>query len=174
MKETLHYSFILAMICVIAAGLLASVNALTKPKIITQAHLQEEQGLREIFPEGVRFEPAELQGTIVYYKVYSKIDKFMGIAFKTLAKGYSSRIEMVVGMGKDGKILAMKIINQNETPGLGSRITEPPFIEKFSHKDILELAQVEAITGATISSRAVIEAVKEKAKEIKELIKNEK
>lgn len=174
MKETLHYSFTLALICVIAGGLLASVNALTRPKIIAQAHLQEEQGVREVFPEGVRFEPVELQGTVVYYKVYSKINQFMGTAFKTLAKGYSSKIEVIVGMGKDGKILTMKIINQNETPGLGSRITEPSFIERFSHKDILELAEVQAITGATISSRAVIEAVRDKAEEIKELIKNEK
>jgi electron transport complex protein RnfG len=77
-------------------------------------------------------------------------------------------------MTKDGTITAIKILNQNETPGLGARIIEPEFTRQFSNKDLSALNDIQAITGATISSRAVIEAVKKKAGEIKELIKNER
>lgn len=174
MKETTHYAFTLALICVISGALLAGVNSLTAPRIIARAYIEEEKGLREIFPEGVRFEPVRLKGDILYYKVYNEISAFIGAAFKVLAKGYSSNIETLVGMDKENRILSIKIINQNETPGLGSRISEPSFTEKFSHKDAHEVAEVEAITGATISSRAVIEAVKNRAQEIIVLIENEK
>jgi electron transport complex protein RnfG len=174
MRDTIRYGFILALICSIASGLLASVNSLTKPKILEQERTREEDSLREVFSEGVYFEPLKQGEEVVYYKVYDKDDKFMGLAFKAAQKGYSSTIETMVGMTKDGVITNIKIINQNETPGLGNRITEPSFLQRFSKRNIQNLNEVEAITGATISSRAVIEAVNKKAEEIERQIKDER
>lgn len=76
-------------------------------------------------------------------------------------------------MTLDGKITAIKVTNLSETPGLGSRVAEPDFLGRFSHRKISELSQVEAVTGATISSRAVIDSVKKKAEEVAKLLKNE-
>jgi electron transport complex protein RnfG len=95
----------------------------------------------------------------------------MGAAFKASGKGYSSIIETMVGMLKDGTITAIKVISQNETPGLGARVAEPEFTGQF--ENIKDLSGVSAITGATISSRAVINSVEKKDKEIMAKIKNE-
>jgi len=172
MKEIIRYGFVLAIICIIASGLLAGVNSLTKPKIIAQARAEEQSSLKEVLPQAENFEPVKSAEDIIYYKAYDKNGKFMGAAFKASGKGYSSLIETMVGMLDDGTITAIKVLSQNETPGLGANVAEPPFTSQFSHKKNLD--DVQAITGATISSKAVIDLVRKKAQEIKELIKNER
>ena len=92
------------------------------------------------------------------------------VAIKTYSKnGFGGKIELIVGISIDGTLNGYKIIEQNETPGLGSKITENKFKNQFyglnAHNDNnLELSkdggEIDAITGATISSRAVVEAVK--------------
>jgi len=174
MKEMVRYGLTLAVICTIASGLLASVNALTKSRIIAQAQAEEELGLKEVLPGAVHFEPVKSQDNIIYYKGHDKEGNLVGVAFKASQKGYSSTVETVAGMKSDGVITAIKVVSQNETPGLGSGVTEPGFTGQFAGRSIAELNKVQAITGATISSRAVIDSVKKKAEEIKGLIKDEK
>jgi electron transport complex protein RnfG len=89
-------------------------------------------------------------------------------------KGYGGIIGMTVGVNADGKITGVIIGSNNETPGLGSRTTEPDFTGRFagiSLKDVLnnaltvvkqnkkEANEIQAVTGATISSRAVTKGV---------------
>ncbi len=171
MKEITRYGFTLALICIIASGLLAGVNSLTNPKIIRQAQAEEEAGLKAVLPQGEIFQPVKKEGEILYYNVYDKQNKFIGAAFKASGKGYSSVVETMVGMLQDGTITAVKVLSQNETPGLGAKVGETDFAGRFSNKK--DLSDIQAITGATISSKAVIDSVKKKAAEIKELIKNE-
>ncbi|MFZ2937498.1 MAG: FMN-binding protein [Candidatus Omnitrophota bacterium] len=170
MKEMTRYGFILSLICIVAAGLLAGVNSLTKSRIIAQAQAQEEQSLKEVLPEGEIFKPIKINGEIIYYNAFDKREKLCGVAFKVYSKGYSSTIEAMVGLLKDGTITAIKILSQNETPGLGTQVAEEKFTGQFKNR--VDLSTVQAITGATISSKAVINSVEKKAKEIKELIKN--
>lgn len=174
MKELFRYGFILALICAVASGLLAGMNSLTKDKIIAQARAEEDNALREVMPEAEHFDPVKMGEDVIYYKVSDKDGKFIGVAFKASGKGYSGAIETMVGMDKEGTIRTIKILHQNETPGLGNRIMELPFLSQFAHKGISGLTRVEAITGATISSKAVIDSVQTKAKEIQELIKDER
>jgi len=196
MRETIRYGFILAVICIVASSLLAGMNSLTRPRIIALAQAEEKATLSELLPEAKNFEPVKSkEGDVIYYKAYDKNGKFAGAAFKAQAKGYSSIIETMVGMTKDGTITAIKIISQNETPGLGAKIAEVAeettlweavkgkktsterkswFQEEFRNKKIEDLKDISAITGATISSQEVIDSVKKKAEEIKELIKDEK
>jgi len=195
MKTMAVYGLKLGFVCLVATVLLATVNSITLPKIILQAQNELEASLKEVLPQGEKFEAVKKQNEIIYYKVFDKEAKFLGAAFKVSAKGYSSTIETMVGMTKDGTINAIKVLNHNETPGLGSKIAEvkedntildvisgkqsgavkkPWFQEQFSNKKIPELDSIQAITGATISSKAVIDSVKEKAKEIQTLIKDEK
>jgi electron transport complex protein RnfG len=174
MKEIIRYGLILALICTVASAALATVNYLTKSRIVAQARAEEETSLKEVITEALNFEPVKSGNDILYHKAYDKDGKFIGVAFKAKAQGYSSTIETMVGMTKAGQILAIKILSQNDTPGLGSQVAEPGFTGRFSNKNIEALDEVGAITGATISSSAVIDSVKEKAKEIQELLKNEK
>ncbi|MFA5092701.1 MAG: RnfABCDGE type electron transport complex subunit G [Candidatus Omnitrophota bacterium] len=171
-----RYGFILALICVVAAGLLAGVNALTGPKIIAQAQLEEQLALKEVMPLAVKFATikSNVDNKVLYYKAFDGQDKLIGYVFKASGKGYSSTIETLVGIFIDDQISAIKVISQNETPGLGARVTEDKFRGQFSNQSSLDLAEVSAITGATISSRAVVNSIMKKAIEIKEFIKNEK
>jgi Na+-translocating ferredoxin:NAD+ oxidoreductase RnfG subunit len=120
--------------------------------------------LKEVMGQAERFEAVLNKNEILYYKVFDKNNNLIGAVFKARGKGYSSEIETLVGMNKDGTINAIKVLSQNE------RANQPWFQEQFNHKAISELDSINAITGATISCRAVIESVKDKAKEIKSLL----
>jgi Na+-translocating ferredoxin:NAD+ oxidoreductase subunit G len=175
MKTMVGYGFTLGFICILAAGFLSGVNALTRPVISAQVKQQEEKTLAEVLPGAVRFEEARSSsGEIIYYKAYDKDNTAIGVAFKASGKGYAGPVETMIGMDMDGKIGVVKILSQNETPGLGGRVAESSFTAQFSGKNISGLDDVQAITGATISSRAVMDPVKNKAKEVLSLIKNER
>lgn len=169
MRDIFKFGIILGTICVVAAGLLAGVNSITSRKIILLAQAEEELGLRDVLPEASRFEPMKKGEEIFYYKAIDIEGKLIGVVFKVTAKGYSSNIQTIAGMLIDGRINAIKVLSQDETPGLGTRVNEPKFTLQFKH--IYDFSGVQAITGATISSRAVIESVRKKAEEIRGLIK---
>jgi len=174
MKETMiRYGLVLSIICAAATASLAIMNSLTQGRIIAQAKAEEEASFKEVMPEGVNFEAVKSADEIAYYKVYDKDKKFIGAVFKASGKGYSSTIETVAGIKKNGEITAIKVVNQNETPGLGTRVTEKSFTGQFAGKNTENIQKVDSITGATISSKAVISSVAQKSAEIKELIKNE-
>lgn len=196
MKTIARFGLTLFIICFIAAGSLAWINKITKPKILAQLKLEEETSLKEVLPFADDFQEVRKDEEILYYKGY-KDKKLIGVAYKASGKGYSSIIETIVGMDLDGRIFGIKIISQNETPGLGSRIVEvteeatladilkgkrpkvearkPWFGEQFKNRNVRNLdKEVQAITGATISSEAVIKSVKEKGIEILQELKDER
>lgn len=169
MKEMARYGLILALICAVASASLAIVNSITKPKIFAQAQQEEEDSLKSVLPDADNFDPVKSGEDILYYKAY-KAGQFIGVAFKASGKGYSSDVQTMVGMTKEGKITTIKILAQNETPGLGAQVTESFFTDRFAQKNIGDLNNIQAITGATISSKAVIDSVRKKTEEIKALI----
>ncbi|MCM8780774.1 MAG: NADH:ubiquinone oxidoreductase, partial [Candidatus Omnitrophica bacterium] len=119
MKELFRYGFTLALICTAASGILATVNSLTRSKILAQMQKEEEASLKELIPAAITFEPVKSQdGQLLYYKAFDKEVKLLAFVFKVSAKGYSSVIETLVAMKPQGSIEAMKVINQAETPGL--------------------------------------------------------
>jgi Na+-translocating ferredoxin:NAD+ oxidoreductase subunit G len=97
-----------------------------------------------------------------------KGDELVGMAIKTKsAKGYSGDIWLMVGFTISGEIQNVFVIEHKETPGLGSKMTTPKFVDQFlnKHPEQMKLkvkkegGDVDAITGATISSRAYAEAI---------------
>jgi electron transport complex protein RnfG len=193
MRSMAKFGGILGLICLIATALLASMNAVTAQRIRMQAEQELQDSLKEVMPDAGAFEPVMAGNETFYYKVSGTDGKLLGAAFKVSAKGYSSVIDTVVGMKPDGTIAAIKVVSQQETPGLGSRISEiagtvsimdfirgvrpegnikPWFQSRFDQKSIADLDNVQAITGATISSRAVIDSVKQKARQIQAALNN--
>lgn len=171
MKEMLRYGLILMLICSVASGALAVVNQLTRQRIITQALAEEEASLKEVLPQAARFEPVKKDGETDYYKGFDAGGSLVGLAFKAQGKGYSSLIETVAGMRPDGTITAIKVVGHNETPGLGSKVAEAKFTGRFVNKPLKDVDGVRWITGATISSRAVIDSVKRRTAELLPLIR---
>lgn len=191
MKEIKKFSITLFIICVTASFCLSVVYALTKPQIEKQKTAEESQSLQEVLPQAKNFNPVTKGEEILYYEAKDGQGNTVGYAFKAFGKGYSSTIETIVGITPDGKISNIKILSQNETPGLGSRIVEiednttvldkiqgkqnasqlkPKFQAQFSAVAIQDLDKLDTISGATISSEAVIKSIREKSREILELI----
>lgn len=194
-NDLLKFGLILFAICFFAAGLLSGVNFITRDKIALQKYRQEQDALREVLPYADNFEPVIKDGDTLYYKALSRDGDILGYCVLASGRGYSSLIETMVGIDKEGKVSGIKILSQNETPGLGAKIIElasqvtliealtgkakksekqkPWFEERFNNKKIEDIDTVEAITGATISSEAVIKSVKEKAQEIMNIVRYE-
>ncbi|MCL5773081.1 MAG: FMN-binding protein, partial [Firmicutes bacterium] len=108
-------------------------------------------------------------------------DKLVGYVITAKGEGYSSIIKMLVGLTTDYKIKGVTILSQQETPGLGDRASKPDFLNQFPGKGVEQLKvlkgipqgddHITAITGATITSRAVTEGVE---KSIQALISEKK
>ncbi|MBL7174824.1 MAG: RnfABCDGE type electron transport complex subunit G [Desulfobacteraceae bacterium] len=97
-----------------------------------------------------------------------KGDKYFAIAFEVTGEGYGGSLGIMIGIDlKSGDLTGLRVITHTETPGLGARVTEPTFYEQFSGLTITDIAlsdkggKVNAISGASISSQGVVEAVKE-------------
>ena len=149
MGKILKLAFILAVFCIISAGSLAFIYMFTQPKIDLNRKLSYDLSVKEVLPQP-------------------------GKAVSVSSRGYSGPINMLIGIDKSGKIVGIKILSQTETPGLGANVVKPKFLNQFIGKtgnDPIEPRKdIDAITGATISSRAVCSGVKqalEKAREAK-------
>ncbi len=190
-----RYAAILGIICLAASGLLSVVFNITQPKILAQKLKDEADSLKDAFPQASDFKAVKEGEETIYYNALDKNNEIIGYCFVAVKKGYSSDIATMVGMNKEGVISRIKILSQNETPGLGTRIAEvaqkvtlwdivfkrakpgelprPWFQAQFDGKNIDGLdGTVQVITGATISSRAVVDSVKERSVKIMEKIKN--
>lgn len=173
MLKIIRYCLILAIFCMAAVALLPAANNISKTGNISSKPEEVDAGLKEVMPQAKTFKKIESTKGIVYQKAYDKEGRMLGVVFTATGQGYSSIIKTLVGMLKDGSITAIKVISQDETPSLGTRVTEEDFRKQFSNKDSKDLEDVQAITGATISSKAVIDSVKSTAEKIKELIKDD-
>ena len=156
----------LAIIVIVSVVLLMVVNSITSP-IVKNMQVEEiENTLRSIFPEMSDY---ELDDEV--YIIYEDGEK-AGYAFKASGSGYGGDIDILVGLDSGFGIKGVSILSQTETPGVGNRITESSFTDQFKGLSVSDIAlkseggKIDAITGATISSRAVVDAVKEKMVEI--------
>ncbi|MFC2070009.1 FMN-binding protein [Chloroflexota bacterium] len=103
-------------------------------------------------------------------------EAIVGYAYVALGKGYGGNIDILVGLENETTLRGISIIRHSETPGLGAKITENEYLDQFTGLDTggVEMkydgGQIDAITGATISSSAVVDAVRttaiKKAEEI--------
>lgn len=174
MKELFKYAFILGLICFLSSSVLAVVNGITESHILLQKARAEDLALRQIMGKEFHFKPHYIDERIDYYKAYSSQDQSLaGFVLKAQAKGFNSQIEILTALNLSLEVSQVKILSHNETPGLGTRITEGDFLSRFKNKGLEGLSQVEAISGATISSSAVIKAVKGNLAGLKEELERE-
>lgn len=168
----IRYGLILLSICLIASLVLSVTNKFTQPRIEAQEIAEEKNSLVEVFPQADDFQEKE-SGDGRYY-VAKKDNEELGYIIKAVHKGYGGPITMLVGFDSGGEIKGMKILSHTETPGLGAKINEvrygetgPWFLRQFAGKNAREISldDIQAVTAATISSKAVVEAVRESVTE---------
>jgi len=163
MNETLKLTTILTVICILAGVSLALVYQSMNP-IIQDNKLRElRSSLEEVVPLADSFEEAgdiqRYEGIVSIFRGL-KDNQRVGYAILLEAQGYGGNIKVLVGVDKDKNIIGMKISEHLETPGLGARIEEREFLDQFIADAVTGATKpVDAITGATVSSTAVIDAV---------------
>ena len=161
---------LLTIVVAISVSLLSFTDRLTRGKIEAQEEAKIQAMLSEMFPDMSQY---DLENDI--YTIYSDGTK-VGYAFVAVGKGYGGDINILVGLEDATTIKDITIIFQVETPGLGTRITESSFTDQFAGLSIDDVAkkrdggQIDAITGSTMSSAAVINAVRAAAMEKVKLI----
>ncbi len=168
----LRFVIVLGAVCVIAAVILSGIYNITSPLIAKQKEKQTKEALENVVPEAERYVKKSFSKGD-YYECY-KGRKLAGYALFSVANGYSGDIKMLVGIDKTGDITGLEVLSQAETPGLGARCVEvkrgqesPWFLKQFAGKDAaaLELKDIQAITGATITSKAILNGVKDSVAE---------
>ncbi len=173
MKEFLKLVVILTVICTLAGGILAFVYKATKEQIKLVEHAASIAAINQVLPPCDNV-PAENtctfdeNGKSWTFYVARKDGQFAGAAFKsTSSKGYAGDIAIMTGINAQGNINALVILDHKETPGLGANIQKPGFKSQFTGKSIKDTVfkvkkdggAIDQITAATISSRAVCDAV---------------
>jgi len=177
---------VLTIICIIAALLLGITYTLTIENIQLQMENAEKESLKSVLPDAKDFSQKITGKNMEYYKGFDVSGNVIGYALIGEGKGYSGPILVMIGVDKDINIKGIKILSHRETPGLGSRVEEvaggrtvwdllkgkktekslePWFQKQFREKPI---DKVDTITGATITSKAVIDAVKDNIEKFKE------
>jgi electron transport complex protein RnfG len=179
MNKLVKFGSILGAICLIATLVLAFTYEVTKPKIDAALRAEEENALKKIMPDATSFE-AKTAGDIEYFEAL-KDGELTGYCIKAVGSGYSGYIRIIVGIDPGGVIRGVSVLEHQETPGLGSKINEirpgekePYFLRQFRGKQARTVAirkDVDAITGATISSKAVTDAIKKTVAEFLEKVK---
>ncbi|MBU5454057.1 RnfABCDGE type electron transport complex subunit G [Caproiciproducens sp. MSJ-32] len=174
MKENFKLGGILLIICVIAASVLGIVNNLTKEAILENSKISQSD-LNYLLAEADSIKDAavELNEGSNIKEIYEAVkgNEVIGHVIKFTSKGFHGDIDFAIAISED-EITGLKVMAHNETPGLGAKITEVEFTERFRNKPIKEYLklvkvepssdnEVQAVTGATVSSTATINGINE-------------
>ena len=162
-KEFIKLSGILCIITLVAALLLACVNNITAPRIELASQMASENAMKSILSEAETFEKADEYIT----KGFSG-KNLAGYCVSLTTAGFGGDIEVMVGIGADGTVKGIEILNHSETAGLGAKATGEEFKNQFRgkipyltvvKKETESADEIKAITGATITSKAISDAV---------------
>lgn len=152
--------------CLIAGIVIGAVYFVTAPVAAQSAAARKEAALRALVPDADRFVEIDKQNG--WYRA-EQGGVPVGYIVPASTKGYGGEIKLLVAVTPDEHVIDYKILAHNETPGLGDNAGKEPFRAKIRGKDAAHLIvtkdqgntdDVQAMTGATISSRAVTRGVK--------------
>ena len=134
---------------------------------------ETERAIYLVHLDGKRYEEIKNAGFEVY-KVFNQADSSVGYSLVYSGNGFQGKIKLMIGLTEDlNKITSIEVLEQSETPGLGTKILEPPYKDQYkglTPTPAIKLVkgvepsnpnEVQSITGATISSRAVVAIVNE-------------
>ena len=169
---------VLTIVVCVSVITLSLTDDITREIIEEQKLAEIKNSLKEQFPEMTRFEyDEEIEVYTIFTGDNTSVDNIIGYSFEAKGSGYGGTIEILVGLKDLETINAISIINHMETPGLGAKIVESYFTEQFKNVAIEDIklrdngGEIDAITGATISSNAVVKAIQKTTLEKVSLLK---
>lgn len=176
MNLTTKMIVVLTVLTMVAGGVLSYWDGITRPRIEAYRLEQLKKAIAEVLPAHESYDEVKADGMILYIGKNSNDPEPVGLAFEAIGNGFQGKISIMVGISLDfKKINAIKILEQLETPGLGTKIVEDPsnkddrfwFPNQFKNLttepqiDVVKNIkpgkpnEIQAITGATISSAAI-------------------
>ncbi|HAM53783.1 MAG TPA: RnfABCDGE type electron transport complex subunit G [Nitrospiraceae bacterium] len=167
-KDIIKITLNLVVVYLIGGLILAWVYAKASPIMYKNAVIEKQQALKKLIPDADKIEKLgdwEIHEKHAEYYVATKGAETIGYIIESFGKGYSSYIDTLIAVDKDFKVQKINILHHAETPGLGDEIETDWFKNQFAGKDADHLKVlktdttdfIQAISGATISSRAVTE-----------------
>jgi electron transport complex protein RnfG len=190
LKFFVQQSWLLIVVAFGCGLLLALTNAALKPRIDKNQIGEMDAKMKALIPDAVSFEKvisqAEIAGNVTdIYEGLNNSRQALGFAFVATGPGFADQIKLVVAVNSDcSKLMGFDVLFSNETPGFGSRIiTEEWFRQQFvgAPTGTLELIktgqadkerdQIKALTGATVTSTAVVNIFNNHISKVKELLK---
>ncbi len=165
LKIITNYALILALFTAFSGGILSFVHLTTAEKIAANTVKQKNLAQKEVFASAKIFKENQ-KNNFNYIEAFDSEETPLGYIIEAENQGYSSVIKTLIALDSSFKIIGLKIISQTETPGLGTNIEKNKFTDQFINKKNNDLTltqeggKIDAVTGATISSRAVINSVK--------------
>ena len=155
----LRLTLVLLAITAVVAGLLGYVNYLTEDQIAENTAAKAQEAMQQVLPADP-YEPLDVTGTDVSeaYKCEN------GYVVRVSANGFGGAIDMMVGIDNNGTVTGISIVSHSETASLGANCTRADWQAQFvgaqeAQSVSKDGGQIDALTGATVTSRAVIEGV---------------
>jgi len=166
-KDIVKVTLNLVIVYLIGGFILAFVYANASPRVFKNNEEAEKKALKELVPDADTNEKHDwtIHDKHAKYFIMEKGGDTIGYVIQSFGKGYSSYIDTFIATDKDFKVQKISILHHGETPGLGDEIETDWFKDQFKDKTIEHLKvikgetkeDIQAISGATISSRAVTE-----------------
>ncbi|MEA4872678.1 MAG: RnfABCDGE type electron transport complex subunit G [Synergistaceae bacterium] len=172
MAKILKLGAVLFIITAVTGLILGGVYTMTLEPISSAKEKEKMAALAETLPEASDFEKVN---SPLDHSIIKEVNKgsvngeTVGYNITVTPKGYGGLIEMVVGIDNGGKLISIKILSHTETPGLGAKAANPAFSDQFKQKNVDRIVitkakptaenEVQAISGATITSSAVAAGV---------------
>jgi electron transport complex protein RnfG len=161
----------LTLACLLSGAIIAGTYYITAPVAAKEKIVQQNKAMKDLVADAQDFKAVE--GKTGWFAAV-KDGKTIAYVLPAESKGYGGSIKMLTAVSLDGKDLGYKILDHNETPGLGDNATKPKFSDQFINKTAEELEvvkvptqkNIQALTGATITSRAVTKGIREAVEEV--------
>lgn len=153
---------VLVAICVIAATLLGLVHNVTDP-VIRDAEEAEARAIYEsLFPQASTFEelPTSVEGCDGIQAAFDDAGNQIGMVIVASGRGYGGQVPVAVAFDSDGTVRSMVVMENEETPGLGSKATGGSYLDQYVGRAARPIGEkdVDLVSGATITSKAVLSA----------------
>lgn len=182
LRDILRPTAVLVAICAAVTAALAFTYSITKEPIAQRACEEAEEARKKVLCDADRFEEVEnldrlreenpALGAVIQASIGYSEDSAVGHVISLVVKGYGGDMHMTVGIDISGKITGVAVGENSETPGLGSKATGELFLsrlEGITPREELKVVktggqkpeEIDAISGATITSRAIVAGVQE-------------
>ena len=179
MRNAIRMILVLVVVGLVSGGALVCVYNYANPLIEKNKEKELKEAIYKVLPEAVSYNEIEKD---ILYEGIGKRGRVIGYAFIAEGNGYQGKIRIIAGIGVElKKLKGIEVLESSETPGMGAEIIEEPFKKQFRGLSVLpkitftkskvtKTNEIQAITGATISTRSVVEILNKEIARIKEVL----